>query len=433
MEKDFGRQLEWFIGVVEDRMDPEYMGRVKVRCLGHHTENKTEILTEDLSWSTVMAPTNTPAMNGMGQTPPFLVEGTWVTGFFLDKQKQECVVVGSLPGFNQSRVLDTSKGFFDPSGVYPKKLGPDTNELARPAGHGELHDSLITRRANRNLTIPKATKPLISTVESVLEDPRATWDEPQPMSNTPTKYPFNHVEESESGHVREIDDSPGGERIMNYHRTGTFDEIHPDGSKMTKLVGSEYEITLKDKNVYIEGACNITVKGAVRQLIKGDYILEVEGNYTEKIHKNRYTKIGAGESGGNDAFEILGNRSGNIKENENIRINKDTQTTCNGNYNHQVNGNYDQTYIKDFTITANGNMTLQAGKNMSITAVAEDCTLKAGTKMNIRADQSIDMHSESANMIITTATTIDYTAGGAINGTAGGDMTLVGGPNINLN
>jgi hypothetical protein len=53
--------------------------------------------------------------------------------------------------------------------------------------------------------------------------------------------------------------------------------------------------------------------------------------------------------------------------------------------------------------------------------------------MNIRADQSIDMHSESANMIITTATTIDYTAGGAINGTAGGDMTLVGGPNINLN
>jgi hypothetical protein len=57
MEKDFGKQLEWFIGVVEDRMDPEYMGRVKVRCLGHHTENKTEILTEDLSWSTVMAPT----------------------------------------------------------------------------------------------------------------------------------------------------------------------------------------------------------------------------------------------------------------------------------------------------------------------------------------------------------------------------------------
>jgi uncharacterized protein (DUF2345 family) len=78
-------------------------------------------------------------------------------------------------------------------------------------------------------------------------------------------------------------------------------------------------------------------------------------------------------------------------------------------------------------------MTLQAGKNMSITAVSDDCTLKAGTKMNIRADQSIDMHSESANMIITTATTIDYTAGGAINGTAGGDMTLVGGPNINLN
>ena len=31
----------WFIGVVEDRQDPSKTGRLRVRALGHHTENKT--------------------------------------------------------------------------------------------------------------------------------------------------------------------------------------------------------------------------------------------------------------------------------------------------------------------------------------------------------------------------------------------------------
>ena len=30
----------------------------------------------------------------------------------------------------------------------------------------------------------------------------------------PSVYPFNQVQETESGHVIEIDDTPGGERIL---------------------------------------------------------------------------------------------------------------------------------------------------------------------------------------------------------------------------
>ena len=68
----------WFVGVVEDRDDPEYMGRVRVRCLGFHSDNLNKIATEDLPWATVMAPTSSPSMSGLGTTPPFLVEGSWV-------------------------------------------------------------------------------------------------------------------------------------------------------------------------------------------------------------------------------------------------------------------------------------------------------------------------------------------------------------------
>ena len=33
-------KFTWFMGVVEDRMDPEMMGRVRVRCFGFHTESR---------------------------------------------------------------------------------------------------------------------------------------------------------------------------------------------------------------------------------------------------------------------------------------------------------------------------------------------------------------------------------------------------------
>ena len=68
----------WFIGVVEDRNDPSKLGRVKVRCLGFHSEDKNDIPTADLPWAHVMHPVTDPSMQGMGMTPSFLVEGTWV-------------------------------------------------------------------------------------------------------------------------------------------------------------------------------------------------------------------------------------------------------------------------------------------------------------------------------------------------------------------
>ena len=89
----------WFVGVVEDRNDPQRIGRVRVRCLGFHTEDLIELPTVDLPWAHVMHPVTDPSMHGMGSTPSFLVEGSWVIGFFRDAQeKQQPVIIGSLPG-----------------------------------------------------------------------------------------------------------------------------------------------------------------------------------------------------------------------------------------------------------------------------------------------------------------------------------------------
>ena len=111
----------WFTGVVEDRNDPSKLGRVKVRCLGIHTENKVDIPTEDLPWAHVMHPVTDPSMNGMGHTPSFMVEGTWVVGFFMDAEdKQQPVIIGTLPGVPDEKP-NPSKGFYDPNRIPAKE------------------------------------------------------------------------------------------------------------------------------------------------------------------------------------------------------------------------------------------------------------------------------------------------------------------------
>ena len=142
----------WFIGVVEDRQDPYLIGRVRVRCFGHHTGNKTELPTEDLPWAQVMLPVTSAGISGIGQSPLGLVEGSHVFGFFRDGEaRQEPIVMGSMPGY-PGELGDTEKGFYGPvkgkdmatnppvgmeylddsdDSSYPRwKNSPDTSQLA---------------------------------------------------------------------------------------------------------------------------------------------------------------------------------------------------------------------------------------------------------------------------------------------------------------
>ena len=121
----------WFIGVVEDRNDPTKLGRVKVRCVSFHTDNLNDLPTKDLPWAQVMQPTTSTANSGKGISP-FIVEGTWVVGFFLDAEtKQQPIVMGTLPG-KPANLADTSKGFNDPNGKYPLVANvSDLSDLAQ--------------------------------------------------------------------------------------------------------------------------------------------------------------------------------------------------------------------------------------------------------------------------------------------------------------
>ena len=274
MNDILGSNLLWFFGVVEDRNDPLKLGRVRVRCYYWHTDDKGKLPTDGLPWAQVVTPITNPAMGDVGQSPTGLVEGTWVFGFFMDGQLgQKPMVLGSIPGIPFERG-EPNVGFNDPNGVYPQRVGePDVNRLAR--NQTDYPQSLSsTKDSSRTTGVATAS------VNS--------WDEPTSAYNA--EYPKNHVYQSESGHIREIDDTPNNERIHEYHKSGTFFEIDKDGNKVTRVVGDNYEVVAGSDFINIKGDANLTVNGALN--IKAESMnVDIAGNVTETIGGNQTTQI----------------------------------------------------------------------------------------------------------------------------------------------
>ena len=433
----------WFAGVVEDRKDPLKAGRVRVRCVGLHTDDLDSLPTADLPWAQVMASTDTPSMAGMGNTPPFLVEGTHVIGFFLDAATmQQPMIIGSIPGMPQENA-DPTFGFYDPNGAYPKTINePDTNRLVR-GSIGETHPSLVKRRGMQQLDVPLSTKPHLATKVQTgsVKDERKTWNEPDPKSNAPSFYPYNHVHESEVGHIHEIDDTPGGARLLQQHITGTFTEIHPTGDKVVKVVGDNYEIVIKDKSILIEGDLNLTVNGNKNELIKKDYVLEVEGDMYTKIHKNQRIRVGArGEEkgGGNREEEIVGSHAFDIRQAVKGRVGsaesgeRDFDMQIGGKETRFIGGDFNQMTSGSYTSICLNDTYISSSTNMSLKTTTGIVAIGAGSNIDVRSSATTLIKS-GTTYTETVGTTRTSTTGSTWSHTSGGDITITGGPNINLN
>lgn len=85
-------------------------------------------------------------------------------------------------------------------------------------------------------------------------DANSPWIFTKPKGTTQTRqYPYNHVYESESGHIMEFDDTNGGERIKIAHRLGTSEEILETGTKVEQVVNDKYTHVLGDNNTVVGG------------------------------------------------------------------------------------------------------------------------------------------------------------------------------------
>jgi hypothetical protein len=117
-----------------------------------------------------------------------------------------------------------------------------------------------------------------------LPDPptKGTFTEP-PSSATeenPPEYPYNNVQQTESGHSIEMDDTPNQERIRIQHgKKPSFIEMQATGDVVHKIVGDGYEIIAGNKNVIISGFCNITINGDCNMHVLGSKNEKIDGDY----------------------------------------------------------------------------------------------------------------------------------------------------------
>ena len=324
----------WFVGVVEDRQDPQYTGRVRVRCLGHHTSNTTILPTSDLPWAQVVLPITSSGISGLGQSPLGLVEGSWVFGYFRDgNNRQEPLVLGSLPG--KPSELSQSGGFYDPNGIYPKyKDEPDVNRLA-VNNEDNPHLALTLRQSTRITGIATADFNTYTAADgsTIAASDGDTFDQPVIPYNA--SYPYNHVYESESGHIQEYDDTSGSERIYESHRTGTSYEIDASGNKTDIIKGTHFTLVSDSNKHFIQGNSDISIDGRHKIYINKN-----------NVANNHYDiQIGAGasiniqvDSGDVNIHTIQGKINMNAGGDYNLKVGGNMNVVVEGNTTETIEG-----------------------------------------------------------------------------------------------
>jgi hypothetical protein len=193
----------WFQGEVVDINDPEKMGRVKVKeLIGHDIEDPTKLL-----WCHVIMPPTGANAKGIGISAIGLSENSKVVGFRVDSKLS--YIIGSLP----FAVDDSNHSLSS----YARGVGPVQKDYYTGLGEEE------TKYA--------------------------------------AKYPFNKTITTESGHVLELDDTPKAERIHIYHKSGSYVEIFPDGTIITKSMKDSTSVTMNDHSISIvKGTLQIVAK-----------------------------------------------------------------------------------------------------------------------------------------------------------------------------
>jgi hypothetical protein len=99
MENFLGKDnFIWWVGVIENRMDPLGLGRCQVRIFGWHDDGSSDsvikIPVTDLPWALPLLPLN----NSRTFSTPEVND--WVMGFFMDGLAgQFPVMIGVIPGF----------------------------------------------------------------------------------------------------------------------------------------------------------------------------------------------------------------------------------------------------------------------------------------------------------------------------------------------
>ena len=130
--------FRWWIGQIPPRTfwsltgnrKPETWGnRVRVRIMGYHPQNKTELKDRDLPWATIILPPTAGSGKAGYKQPIRISQGDVVIGFFLDGDDAQLPVIFGVIG-NSKYALDRKSPFpFQPFSGYDKDNKPEGKRI----------------------------------------------------------------------------------------------------------------------------------------------------------------------------------------------------------------------------------------------------------------------------------------------------------------
>jgi len=287
----------FFIGVVENCIDPRNEGRVQVRAFSVHGTLE-EIPTEHLPWAICMKGDYTPN----GQMIPELND--FVFGVFLDgRDAQTPMIMGLIPTQFAEAPNPEKNGWGTKVGTHHSSEDRLANG-SKPQNFGQPQQDRLARGENIEETYVMEQSVAAIDVEKVAEGAVA-WKEPQPAYAA--QYPFNKVWKT-SEHVIELDDTKNNERIMIWHKAGSYIQIDSNGSMTTRSTGDKFDVNKTGQHVYIGGQSNVTIMGHTYMYHDGNVTQEINGDYKQIIHGNHYVGVGGqGNFNISDSLQIKSN------------------------------------------------------------------------------------------------------------------------------
>ena len=258
-----------------------------------------------------------------------------------------------------------------------------------------------------------------------------SWEEPS--SGYGARYPYNRVIETASGHSIEVDDTPGAERIMIWHRDGSY--IQLTGSSTThKNMSDSYQINERNHHVYIGGNNIVTIEGNSHVLVKGDKIEEIEGDYKQIVHGN--VMIGGGkrvEINGAVKTDIRSSSLGLESNVENLNV----KTSKNIVFE---SGESINLLSRNIRIGAEENMSVAGGKGLFLQSDGGDLHLKSSGNVFLNPAESLFLRSEGGTVSIQSgagirmnADTLSIRSEGVTNISSGEELLIASeGGSVNL-
>ena len=188
---------------------------------------------------------------------------------------------------------------------------------------------------------------------------------------TPSQYPFCQTQESLSGHVIEIDDTRGIERLLIKHSSGSGVEMRSDGTIIISTMRNQITVVNGQQTIRVEGDAKMHYDGNLDVTVAGDYTLDVKGNMITNV--------------GEDIAETSKNKTtitGNKKDVANgTRYQMTTKSFTDMTLKERdtvVKGNHDIVSEKETTVASTGNVKVSSESEM---AIASSQSLQIGSQL----------------------------------------------------